>query len=367
MKLSFLSLGNYTVRLVSECMIKSASLQPFVSVIVLNYNGKHFLDDCFSTLFVTDYENFEVILVDNGSTDGSVEHVKRNFKEPRLKVIALDRNYGFAQGNNKGIEKALGDYVVLLNNDVRVDKNWLKEVVRVMKSDPNIGAAQPKLLLDDGVHIDAAGSFIDYLGRVSQRGAFEEDREQYSKVDEVFYAKGAAAVFKRKVLREVGLLDPDYFIYYEETDLCWRIWLRGYKIVYVPSSVVYHKGGATMGTRRSPEAIFSDRKNHITTLIKNYSLRNLVRYLPPILTRMLLFSVKLALKGRRDLAAAYLKAIIWNIVNLRKSWKKRMCVQHVIRRVSDEEVMRVMLKPSVIERIKRKCKALGLIKPNFQM
>jgi GT2 family glycosyltransferase len=342
-------------------MSKGAHLQPLVSIIVLNYNGKRFLDDCFSTLFATDYENFEVILVDNGSTDGSVEYVKKRFREPRLKVLALDRNYGFAQGNNKGIEKASGDYVVLLNNDTRVHKKWLRELVKVMGSDRNIGAAQPKLLLDDEIHIDAAGGFLDYFGRVYQRGVFEEDRGQYDRVDEIFYAKGAAAMFKRKVLREVGVLDPDYFIYYEETDLCWRIWLRGYKIVYVPSSVVYHKGGATMGTKRSPEAIFSDRKNHITTLIKNYSLRNLARYLPPILTRMLLFSVKLALKGRRDMAAAYLKAIIWNIVNLRELWKKRMYVQHVIRRVSDKEVMRVMLKPSSIEQIKRKFKTLGLI------
>jgi GT2 family glycosyltransferase len=346
---------------------KGAGLQPFVSVIVLNYNGKHLLYDCFSTLFATDYENFEVILVDNASVDGSVEYVKKSFREPRFKVITLDRNYGPAHGRNKGIEKSLGDYVVLLDNDVRVHKKWLKEVVKVMESDPNIGAAQPKLLLDDEVHIDAAGGFIDYLGRVYQRGVFEEDVGQYDKIDEVFYAKNAAVIFRRKILKEVGLLDPDYFMYYEETDLCWRIWLRGYRVVYVPTSVVYHKGAATMGKKRSPEAIFSDRKNQIATLIKNYRLGNLVKYLPPILTRMFLFSVKLALKGKRDLAAAYLKAIIWNIVNLRKLWKKRMYVQHVIRRVSDEEVMRVMLKPSAIERIKRRFNALGLIEPTFQI
>ena len=334
---------------------------PLTSIIVLNYNGKKIIDYCLHTVFLTDYDNFEVIFVDNGSTDGSVKYVTNKYgKEPRLRIIALDKNYGFSGGNNAGILASKGRYVVLLNNDVQVSRGWLKKLVNAMERDTSIGAAQPKILLEDKIHIDAAGCFIDYLGRVYQRGVFERDRGQYKKMDEIFYARGAAIILRRSVLNEVGVLDPDYFIYYEETDLCWRIWLRGYKVVYIPTSVVYHKGGATMGKKRNPEAIFIARRNHLMTLIKNYSLRNLLRFLPAILFRMALFSVKLALGGEFPYASAYIRAMLWILMKLKYIWKKRMWVQYKVRKVSDEQVMRVMLKPSEYEHIKARLKAARL-------
>ncbi|MEM2928921.1 MAG: glycosyltransferase family 2 protein [Nitrososphaerota archaeon] len=335
---------------------------PSVSIIVLNYNGKNFLDECLTSIFNTKYENFEIILVDNGSIDGSVEYVKEKFgKEEKLKILALNQNMGFAQGNNEGFKIAKGEYVVFLNNDVRVKENWLKELIKIMEENSNIGAAQPKILLDDGIHIDAAGCFIDYMGRVYQRGVFEEDKGQYNSIDEIFYAKGAAIIIRRKVLEEVDIFDPSYFIYYDETDLCWRIWLKGYKVVYIPSSIIYHKGGATMGKKRSPEAMFHARKNHIATLIKNYEMKNLVKYLTPLIIRMLMYSIKLFLKRNLSIGKSYIKAIFWNIVHLKEISKKRAYVQNYIRKISDKEVMSKMLNPHEFEKIKYKLKVMGLI------
>ena len=335
---------------------------PFASIIILNYNGKKFLDECLISIFNTKYENFEVILIDNGSSDGSVEYVKEKFGEKeKLKILALNRNMGFAKGNNEGFKIAKGEYIIFLNNDVRVEENWLKELIKVMERKPDIGAAQPKILLDDGIHIDAAGCFIDYMGRVYQRGVFEKDKGQYNSIDEVFYAKGAAIIVRRKALEEVGIFDPDYFLYYEETDLCWRIWLKGYKVAYIPNSIIYHKGGATVGKKRSPEAIFHARKNHIATLIKNYELRNLIKYLTPLIIRMLMYTIRLFLKRNLKIGRAYIRAIFWNIVNLKKILKKRAYVQKYIRKVSDKEVMSKMLKPSEFEKIKYKIKKIGLI------
>jgi GT2 family glycosyltransferase len=335
---------------------------PFASIIILNYNGKKFLDECLTSIFNTKYENFEVILIDNGSSDGSVEYAKEKFGEKeKLKILALNRNMGFAKGNNEGFKIAKGEYIIFLNNDVRVEENWLKELIKVMERKPDIGAAQPKILLNDGIHIDAAGCFIDYMGRVYQRGVFEKDKGQYNSIDEVFYAKGAAIIVRRKALEEVGVFDPDYFLYYEETDLCWRIWLKGYKVAYIPNSIIYHKGGATVGKKRSPVAIFHARKNHIATLIKNYELRNLIKYLTPLIIRMLMYTIRLFLKRNLKIGRAYIRAIFWNIVNLKKILKKRAYVQKYIRKVSDKEVMSKMLKPSEFEKIKYKIKKIGLI------
>jgi GT2 family glycosyltransferase len=334
---------------------------PFISIIILNYNGKKFLDECLTSIFNTKYENFEVILVDNGSSDGSVEYVKEKFGEKeKLKILALNQNMGFAKGNNEGFKIAKGEYIIFLNNDVRVKENWLKELIKVMERKPDIGAAQPKILLDDGVHIDAAGCFIDYMGRVYQRGVFEKDKGQYNSIDEVFYAKGAAIIVRRKVLEEVGIFDPDYFLYYEETDLCWRIWLKGYKVVYIPNSIIYHKGGATVGKKRSPEAIFHARKNHIATLIKNYELKNLIKYSIPLIIRMLMYATKLFLQKKSSIGKAYIRAIIWNIIHLKETLKKRAYVQYFIRKIPDKEILPKMLSFSEFEKIKYRLKAIGL-------
>jgi hypothetical protein len=259
-------------------------------------------------------------------------------------------NVGFAEATNIGLGYARGRYVLLLNNDTMVHAEWLNELVKVMESDVSIAAAQSKLLLmDHPTLFDCAGGFLSYSGGTYARGQFARDTGQYEKTEEIFTCKGAAMIIRRDALRKVGLLDSSYFFYYEETDLCWRIWLAGYTVVYVPSSVVYHKGGGSIPKEISQQVFFQVyllNRNRIMTLLKNYEIRNLLSYLMPWLLFEIRKIVFAGLRGYRrsnmlySLASA--KAILWNLENLRNTWKKRLYVQKIVRRVPDSKVMSKM-------------------------
>lgn len=313
---------------------------PLVSVIIANYNHKDLLGRCLESVFESNYPYFEVVLVDNASTDGSIEFVKDRFgKKNSLRIIQNYENSGFAGGSNAGIELADGKYLVFLNNDTEVDKNWLWELVKVMESDRSIGAAQCKLIsMCDKKRFYSAGGLIDCFAFSVDRGGEQEDVGQYDKIEEIFFAHGAAFVVRHDVLNEVGCFDNDYFLFYEETDLCWRIWLRGYRIVFVPRSVVFHVGGATMDkrTRAKLKTAYHRHKNQITTLLKNYQLSNLLWYVP-----ILVF-----LKVVPDIAClrtdqfVRIKGILYNMRNLNQIWRKRIIVQKYVRKEKDATIFK---------------------------
>jgi GT2 family glycosyltransferase len=312
---------------------------PSVSIIILNYNGRDFVERCLKSVLNTDYPNFEVVFVDNASTDGSPELVKKMFgSDPRLKFIHNDNNLGFAEGNNIGARAAKGEYIVFLNNDTEVDPNWIEEIVKVMESDLTIGIAQSKLRsLGNRRLMDCAGGFIDHYGWSHRRGEREEDRGQFSKVDEIFYAVGAAMVVRRGILNKVEMFDPNYFIYFEDTDLCWRVWLSGHRVVFVPASIVFHMVRGTM-KKQPVRTIFLGCRNNITTLLKNYELCNVVKYLPANLMFICVVATFRLLKGEINMTLAYFKAILWNILNLKHIWAERLRVQHLIRKISDDKL-----------------------------
>ena len=328
-------------------MSNGTEKNPLVSIIIVNYNGIKFIKQCLNSVLNSDYPNFEVIFVDNASTDGSFKLVEKSFGlDPRLTIIRNDKNLGFTGGNNIGFKHAKGTYIVFLNNDTEVSQNWLKALVDVMNSNLRLGAAQCKLLnLYDKRRIDSAGQFIDFLGYGHPRDD-EEDIGQYNHVEEVFYADGAALIVRRQVINQVSLngspFDPDYFIYYEDADLCWRVRLRGYKVMLIPTSVVYHARTATNLYKMPQYLIFSHAKNRIMTLIKNYSLRNLMKYLPLLLFLETMRAVIL-LKTKPDHSVAILKAILWNLKNLKRIWKKRLIVQRFIRKIPDSYIMKYMV------------------------
>lgn len=220
---------------------------PKVSIVIVNWDGKRYLEICLPSVFNLNYPNYDVILVDNGSTDSSVEFVKRNY--PKVKIIRLDKNYGFAKGNNIGIEEALKDtnvkYIALLNNDTRVDKNWLSELVKVAESDEKVGMCAPKILrMDNPIIIDSTGAVFKW-GSICDRGRGKVDKGQYDKKLSIVGAGGGSGLFKREMLEEIGLFDDDFFAYYEDSELIWRAYKEGWKARYVPTSIVYHKGGGT--------------------------------------------------------------------------------------------------------------------------
>jgi hypothetical protein len=324
--------------------------------VILNHNDRQFLNNCLKTVLASNYPNLEVILVDNASTDGSVELVKREFGDsPRLKIILNSKNLGFAKGNNIGAKAAKGKYIFFLNSDTKVDRNCLKELVRVMEVHPEIGAAQPKIyLMDKEKCFDAAGHYINFLGLGIPKGRGERDRGQIDHMSEVF-PLGAAFIIRRNLFREMGGFDPDYFIYFEETDLFWRMQLRGYGSVFVHRALVHHKWGATTFSWPQSRKVYLTWKNRITTLLKNYSLINLAKFLPVCILSALLLSLLYFWKGRKENGEAIIRAIIENLLHLKETIQKRRKAQKM-RRVEDEFLMQkgLIVRPDFLRLFKRK-------------
>lgn len=222
-----------------------------VAVIVVNWNGKRFLDDCLTALEKQTYPNFEVTLVDNGSTDGSVDFVRDRF--PWVRIIGLPENKGFSAANNRAIRQALSEgaqYVALLNNDTKADERWLEEMVRIMEPEKSVGICASKMLRMDAPHIlDSAGHAFKW-GRIFERGHGEKDARQYDDQLDIVGACAGACLYRKEMLQEIGLFDEHYGSYYEDAELSWRAHSRGWRARYVPESVVLHHRGGT--TRSDP-------------------------------------------------------------------------------------------------------------------
>lgn len=259
--------------------------EPSVAAVILNYNTRNFLEKFLPSVLATHYPNFQVVIIDNASTDDSVEFLKENYAQ--LQLIVLDKNYGFAGGYNEGLKQVKADYFILLNTDVEVSPNWVKPVIDNMKSDKLIVAAQPKIRSyrepEKFEYAGASGGYIDSLAYPFCRGRVfskcEKDEGQYDKIREVFWASGAAMFIKAPIWHEVGGLDADYFAHMEEIDLCWRLKNKGYKIMVVPQAVVYHVGGGTL-TRESPRKTLLNFRNALITMVKNMSAGELLWKIP---------------------------------------------------------------------------------------
>lgn len=265
---------------------------PYVSIIILNYNGADYLEKCLQSVYSTSYPNFEVILVDNASTDGSYK-ITEKFK--RIKLIRNKKNFGYSAGNNIGIDKAQGEYIVLLNNDTIVQPNWLKELIKMAVLGKSF-FLQPKILyMDRKEAINSAGNKIFLAGYGVPRGSGKLDRGQYDEPTKISHASGACIFFPKKILKKVGLLDPFYFAYNEDVDWGWRANILGYGSLYVPSAVIYHKGSSVL--KWSKGRIYYTERNRIMSCIKNYSRRTLILLLPLFILTELFVSAYCLLEG----------------------------------------------------------------------
>ncbi|MEM7825409.1 MAG: glycosyltransferase family 2 protein [Candidatus Aenigmatarchaeota archaeon] len=324
--------------------------EPLVSVIIINYNGLKHLNECLSTLKKTKYKNFETILIDNNSSDGSVEFVEKKFKW--VKVIKLKENFGVAFASNIGIENAKGKYVVFLNNDISLDPLWLKEMVKVIEKNPEIGACTSKLLLYSNPKLlNAAGIDVDFYGfpacrGLKHRGCYETDKNQY-KIGEVFSGHGASMLIRKDVLEKIGKFNSDYGMHYEDIDVCWKIRLAGYKILYVPSSVVLHKirGSSSFF---SIEGKFFLERNRLRTLLQNYELTTLIRILPFYVFLKSLEVWFYIFFGKPRFSLQIVKSFLYCLINVPKISKDRKFVQRKVRKIKDKHLMKHM-KPYSIE------------------
>jgi GT2 family glycosyltransferase len=329
-----------------------------VAVIILHYKGLKILTDCLESLLSSDYENFDIFLVDNGSADDSIQCVRMKYgnliNSRKLRVLVIRENLGFVGGNNFALRHVVVDakykYAVLLNDDTVVDSEWLTELVKTAEKDPSVGALQPKLVSlrkpSFFEYNGACGGMLDVYGVPFCRGRIfdveEEDRGQYDKTTEMFWASGAAMFLRVEAVKKTGMLDEMFYAHMEEIDLSWRLRLLGYKIFCVPSSVVHHVGGAT----EIKDKFFLKNRNNLMVMIKNYSISRLLRYFLGRVILDALSALFFVLGGNESRALSVFKAYFWILKNPKAVFRARAGVQK-IRGVSDGEIMRALAKGNI--------------------
>lgn len=242
-------------------------------IVILNWNGAEHLRRFLPSVVAAAPRDVEVVVADNGSTDDSVRILREEF--PSVRVVRLDRNYGFAGGYNRALEQIEADYFLLLNSDIETPAGWLEPVLECMERNPDVAVVSPKLIAWTDrrtfEYAGASGGFIDFLGYPFCRGrvlrCVEEDRGQYDDARDVFWVSGAAFCCRADVFRALGGFDDDFFAHMEEIDLCWRMQLAGYRVRVVPGSRVYHLGGGTL-TTDSATKVFYNHRNNLAMLYK---------------------------------------------------------------------------------------------------
>jgi len=326
-----------------------------VSIIIANYNSEKYIVDCLKSVFTlrrAQGYSFEVIVVDSGSSDRSVELIKEKFgRNKRLRLVELKENKGPTYSRNLGVRKSKGKYLVFLDNDTVVDKDWLKKTVKFMEENRDVGAGQLKLLRMDRKSVfDSAGDKISPLGFLAERAREAVDKGQFDYPEEIISGKGAAILVKKKVFDQVGGLDEDLFMYWEEPDLLWRVWKSGFRVVFLWMGKVWHAYGTKIkkvAKDREVEIVYLGCRNQLMTILKNGVGWRLWQMLISVVLAwgglLFIFLIKFDFKK----AGAVIKAWWWLIKNWKLLLKRRQRLQKRLgkRFYSDKEWMnKVMVK-----------------------
>jgi len=313
---------------------------PLISIIIVNWNGAAFISTCLESVYKQPYTNIEVIVVDNNSTDGSVKLIQSKFKKVRL--VLAKKNFGFAVGCNIGYRHSKGKFVLLLNNDTTVEKDFLILLVSYLQQHAECAIVQPKIVYtgnpgySNGT-INAYATYFTSTGFLFYLGYGKIARlPQYMKTQKIFAANGACMLIRRDIIEEVGLFDDDFFMYFEETDFCIRVLLHGSTIVTYPKSTIEHQGGVSSRKYGTSKLIYHSFKNRMCSYIKNFQLSTLLLLLPLHLSICEVTSLLYLCLGKLDLFLAIQYAVIWNIYYLPQTLKKRRYVQSQMRNVSDD-------------------------------
>ncbi len=315
---------------------------PLTSVVIVNYNGRRVLEKCLDSLEKTRYPSYEVIIVDNGSVDGSVQFVTRRIHDnPRIRLIQNSRNVGFPAACNVGVRASKAEYVVLLNNDAEVTPRWLGELVKAAKKNGKIGVVGSKLLRMNGL-LDSTGILFNHkLCNGSDRGMGEVDRGQYDDKADVLGVCFASALLRKALFERIGMLDEKTFLCYDDLDFSIRARLAGYSVRFAATSVVYHHRAAST-PRVTPWTLRYGLRNRFRILLKNYSLPGLIRWGAYSWFFHLILSPLVNLAKRRfQYAVPYLYAAFWNLLNF--PVKERVGAQRT-RVVPDSEIFKYSTK-----------------------
>jgi GT2 family glycosyltransferase len=297
-----------------------------ISVVIPNLNGKRYLHDCLSSLALQTCKDFEVIVVDNGSSDGSTDYLRSNF--PWVKILEKKENLGFAAGTNCGIRAARGDLILTLNNDTKANMNFIEFLTKPM-SDRSVGMCASKMLFPDG-KINSTGICLSRSGAAWDRGMLEPDQGQYDFQEEVFGPCAGAGLYRKEMLNEIGLFDEDFFLYMEDVDLAFRGRLAGWKCIYVPEATVYHHHGGT-ASFGSDLAVYYGNRNVIWYPIKDFPTGLLITSMSFILCRNLAVIPYYVLRGQGRII---LRSKLDALLGIPKMLGKR---QEVLRRASSQD------------------------------
>jgi GT2 family glycosyltransferase len=305
-----------------------------VAIVILNWNGKRFLEKFLPFLIKYNSADSNIIIADNDSSDDSVDFLRKNY--PNLRIIPNKENGGFAKGYNDALSQVDAEYYVLLNSDIEVTENWIDPIIKLMDSDKNIAACQPKIRSynnrEEFEYAGAAGGFIDKYGYPFCRGrifqVLEKDEKQYDDVAEIFWATGACMFVRAEIFKKLGGLDNDFFAHMEEIDFCWRLKNHGYKIMYCPNSVIFHVGGGTL-PKKNPKKTYLNFRNNFYLLYKNLPSGKLF---PVFFLRFLLDGVagfKFLFEGHVKDFFAVIHAHFAFYFSLGKLRKKRKIIKHL--------------------------------------
>ena len=314
-----------------------------VSIIIVNWNGERWLSNCLNALRAQTFRDFETIIVDNASSDSSVALIEGDY--PEVILVRNDCNDGFAKGNNIGYLHAHGRYILLLNNDTESDPALLGNMVAAFAALPKAGSVQAKLvLIDQPDRLDACGAFFTATTLAYHFG-FGKDATLplYNQALPMFSNKGACMMLRREVIEKVGFLDDDFWCYYEETDLCHRIWLAGWECWYWPRALCRHGLGGTSIKIENSIIHFHNFKNKLTSHLKNFSVTSLIWILPMHFLVGLGYSLFFLLTGKWRNALAFFRGTGWVAANFGRILEKRRTVQR-IRTMSDRDILRQCLR-----------------------
>jgi GT2 family glycosyltransferase len=327
----------------SEDRTQAAGFLPSLAVVIPTARGGEDLERCLTSLAAEAYPALDVVVIDNGADLQTITGTR---------VLRNEVNVGFVRAVNQGLDVVDADLVLLLNDDTVVQPGALRALVASLVERPAWGAAQAKLLRqDDPTRLDTAGSFLTATGFLVHRGSGEPE-QRYGTSDEIFAAKGAALLLRGAALAQVGALDDDYFAYLEETDLCWRLWLAGWRVGFAADARIEHKLGATAGQLPTQFVQFHSFKNRISMLTKNLGPARLLWMLPYHVALCLGLAVLYGLRGRPRLGLAILRAIWWNVVHLPRTLRKRRRVQR-LRCRSDSDLTAAIMRPTPLRTLAR--------------
>jgi hypothetical protein len=322
-----------TVQYASE-LTEAQQPLPRASIIIVNTNELHHLKRCLPSIAAQRYPDYEVLIVDNVSTDGSQEYIEHEF--PWIRLIKNRANLGYTGANNVGFRHATGSYIAVLNPDTQVEPDWLRELVLALQQNPQAGMSTPKvLMMDNPSRINTCGNDITLTGLTVCRG-LNQAATRYDQPDHVSAVSGAAFVIKRSVLDEIGVFDESFFIYYEDTDLSLRALLAGYVCLYVPTSVVYHKYTFRFSARKC----FYQERNRYFSLLKIFRWRTFIALLPMLIVAEIIAWGYITLQGK-DHMRSKLGSYAWVIANWGAILRARRTVQ-ATRRVDDRVVLELL-------------------------